>query len=163
METRVLIWSYPKPNAINPPPQWCFWWNLIMIGRLVSEIFMFESVDAHKDRRTGGRTHRQTPAQVPYYKLTLSLWLWWAKKYSSHTPRGSHQRLLHFQRKDKNVKDFIILNQVVAEKILMKNDNTCYMGVIEGKIENLKKEGKMRISILIFIYTIHFAYLKVYT
>ena len=31
------------------------------------------------------------------------------------------------------------------------------------KIENLKKEGKMRISILIFIYTIHFAYLKVYT
>ena len=33
----------------------------------------------------------------------------------------------------------------------------------EGKIENLKKEGKMSISILIFIYTIHFACLKVYT
>ena len=33
----------------------------------------------------------------------------------------------------------------------------------EGKIEKLKKEGKMRISTLIFIYTIHFAYLKVYT
>ena len=31
------------------------------------------------------------------------------------------------------------------------------------KIENLKKEGKMRISILIFIYTMHFAYLRVYT
>ena len=33
----------------------------------------------------------------------------------------------------------------------------------DGKIENLKKEDKMRISTLIFIYTIHFAYLKVYT
>ena len=39
----------------------------------------------------------------------------------------------------------------------------CYIGVTEGKIENLKKESKMRISIFIFIYTIHFAYLKVYT
>ena len=38
-----------------------------------------------------------------------------------------------------------------------------FIGVKEGKIENLKKEGKMRISILIFIYTIHFEYLKVYT
>ena len=28
----------------------------------------------------------------------------------------------------------------------------------EGKIENLKKEGKMRISTLVFIYTIHFSY-----
>ena len=37
----------------------------------------------------------------------------------------------------------------------------CNIGVTEGKIENLKKEGKMRISIFIFIYTIHFAYLKV--
>ena len=33
----------------------------------------------------------------------------------------------------------------------------------EGKNEKLKKEGKMRISILISIYTVHFAYLKVYT
>ena len=39
----------------------------------------------------------------------------------------------------------------------------CYIGVTEGKIENLKKGSKMRISILIFIYTIHVAYLKVYT
>ena len=38
-----------------------------------------------------------------------------------------------------------------------------FLGVTEGKNENLKKEGKMRISMLIFIYTIHFAYLKVYT
>ena len=45
----------------------------------------------------------------------------------------------------------------------MKNVHMCYIGVIEGKIENLKKEGKMKISILIFIYTIHFAYLIVYT
>ena len=45
----------------------------------------------------------------------------------------------------------------------MKNVPLRYTGVTEGKIENLKKEGKMRISILIFIYTIHFAYMKVYT
>ena len=30
------------------------------------------------------------------------------------------------------------------------------------KKENMKKEGKMRISILISIYTVHFAFLKVY-
>ena len=35
-----------------------------------------------------------------------------------------------------------------------------YIGVSEGKIE---KEGKMSFSISIFIYTIHLAYLKVYT
>ena len=44
----------------------------------------------------------------------------------------------------------------------MKNVHMRYRRVTEGKIENLKKEGKMRISTLIFIYTIHFAYLKVY-
>ena len=42
----------------------------------------------------------------------------------------------------------------------MKNGHMCDIRVTEGKIE---KEGKMSISILIFIYTIHFAYLKVYT
>ena len=36
----------------------------------------------------------------------------------------------------------------------------CYIGVTEGKIE---KEGKMSLSIFIYIYTIHLAYLKVYT
>ena len=36
----------------------------------------------------------------------------------------------------------------------------CNIGVTEGKI---KKEGKMSFSIFIFIYTIHLAYLKVYT
>ena len=38
-----------------------------------------------------------------------------------------------------------------------------YIGVTEGKIKNLKKEDKTRIIILIFIYTIHLAYLKVNT
>ena len=38
-----------------------------------------------------------------------------------------------------------------------------YIRVKEGKNEELKKEGKMRISILISIYTVHFAYLKLYT
>ena len=80
---------------------------------------------------------------------------------SSHTPGGSHQRLKHFQRKDKIVKDFTIPNQVVSEKTLIKNVHTCCISV-KGKIENLKKVGKMRISTLIFIYTIHFAYLKVH-
>ena len=41
----------------------------------------------------------------------------------------------------------------------MKNVHMCYIRVTEGKIENLKKEVKMRVS----IYTIHFAFLKVYT
>ena len=45
----------------------------------------------------------------------------------------------------------------------MKNVQTCYIRVTEGKIENLKKEVKTRVRTLIFIYTIHFAYLKVYT
>ena len=158
METRILIRSNPKPNAVNPLPQRCSWWNLIMIGRLVSEIFMFESVDRRTDGRTDAGsspillahpepsalvskkwsqgfphynpmgdicchgnqssdpirpknlmqpiprpndapdeiwlrsaswsqrysclkvwTHGRTPARVPYYKLTLSLRLWWAK------------------------------------------------------------------------------------
>ena len=44
----------------------------------------------------------------------------------------------------------------------MINVHMRYIRVTEEKIENLKKEGKMRISTLIFIYTIHFAYLRVY-
>ena len=38
-----------------------------------------------------------------------------------------------------------------------------YIGVTQGKNETLKKESKMRISILNFIYTIHSAYMNVYT
>ena len=52
-----------------------------------------------------------------------------------------------------------ILSQVVAEKSLTEKNVHYVFYWTEGKIENLK----MRISILIFIYTIHFAYLKVYT
>ena len=44
-----------------------------------------------------------------------------------------------------------------------KNVHMYYIRVKEGKHEKLKKEGKMRISILISTYTVHFAYLKVYT
>ena len=44
-----------------------------------------------------------------------------------------------------------------------KNVHMYYIRVKEGKNEKLKKEGKMRISILISTYTVHFAYLKVYT
>ena len=66
---------------------------------------------------------------------------------SSHTPGGSHQRLQHFQRKDKIVKVFIILNQVVSEKTLMKHVHMCYIRVTEGKIENLKKKkAKCRLA-----------------
>ena len=38
-----------------------------------------------------------------------------------------------------------------------------FIGVTEEKNENLTKDGIMSFSILIFIYTIHLAYLKVYT
>ena len=62
------------------------------------------------------------------------------------------------------VPNFRILTQVVAEKSLTeKNVYMYYIRVKEGKNEKLKKEGKMRISILISIYTVHFAFLKVYT
>ena len=57
-----------------------------------------------------------------------------------------------------------LLSQVVADKSLTeKNVHMYFIGVAEGKNEKLKKEGKMRISILIFNYTIHIAYLKVFT
>ena len=48
--------------------------------------------------------------------------------------------------------------KIFDKKILMY-----YIRVKEGKNEKLKKEGKMSISILISIYTVHFAYLKMYT
>ena len=51
-----------------------------------------------------------------------------------------------FREKDKIVKDFIILNQVVSEKTLMKNVHMCYIRVTEGKIESLKKEGKLGLA-----------------
>ena len=60
---------------------------------------------------------------------------------SSHTPGGSHQRLLHFQRKDKIVKVLIILNKVVSEKILMNNVHMCYIRVTERKFENRRQNA----------------------
>ena len=78
-----LIRSGPKPYAANHPHQWCSRWNLITIGQLVSEILMFENVDR--------RTHAETLACVPYYKLTLSLKIaeetWW--KCSFQMLKGS--------------------------------------------------------------------------
>ena len=60
--------------------------------------------------------------------------------------------------------NFRILSQVVAEKSLTEeNVHIYYIRVTEGKNEKLKKEGKMRISILIQYFTIHFAYQKVHT
>ena len=50
METRVLIWSGPKPNAAIPQPNDAPD-DLIMIHKLVSEIFMFENVEPRTDRR----------------------------------------------------------------------------------------------------------------
>ena len=45
---------------------------------------------------------------------------------------------------------------MVAEKSLTeKNVHMYYIRVKEGKNEKLKKEGKLRISILISIYTVH--------
>ena len=45
----------------------------------------------------------------------------------------------------------------------MKNVHMCYIRGTEGKIENLKKVDKMKISTLIFLYKIHFVNLEVYT
>ena len=59
---------------------------------------------------------------------------------------------------------FRILAQVVAEKSLTEtNVRMYYIRVKEGKKEKWKKEGQMRISILISTYSVHFAFLKVYT
>ena len=53
---------------------------------------------------------------------------------------------------------------MVAETSLTeKNVYMYYIREKEGNNENLKKEGKMSISILISIYTVHFAFLKMYT
>ena len=61
------------------------------------------------------------------------------------------------------VPNFRILSQVVAEKFLTEKMSICINKSDRRKNEKLKKEGKMRMSILMFIYTIHFAYLKVHT
>ena len=66
METTILIQSAPKPNAINPPTQLWFTLNLIKIGLLASEIFLFEIVDG----RTTDDGRRRTTDACLSYKLT---------------------------------------------------------------------------------------------
>ena len=61
------------------------------------------------------------------------------------------------------VPNFRILTQVVAEKSLTEKCLYVLYKSERRKNEKLKKEGKMRISILISIYTVHFAFLKVCT
>ena len=78
---------HPKPNAVNPSPQWCFRWNLIMIGPLFLEIFMSESVN--------GRMDGWTPARVPSDKLTESLRLRWANK-SALWSKCTHLNIKHW-------------------------------------------------------------------
>ena len=64
------------------------------------------------------------------------------------------------------VPNFIIPTQVVAEKSLTEKMSICYNVLYKSgrrkKNEKLKKR-QMRISILFFIYTVHFVYLKMYT
>ena len=61
------------------------------------------------------------------------------------------------------VVNFRILSQVVAENFLTEKCSHVLNKSDRRKNEQLKKEGKIRISILIFMYTIQFAYMKVYT
>ena len=59
------------------------------------------------------------------------------------------------------VPNFRIQSQVLAERFLTEKIVYMYfIGVTEGKIEMFKNENKMRISVLIFIYTIQFTYLN---
>ena len=48
-------------------------------------------INVWKRGRTHGRTHAWTPARVSYYKLTLSLRLWWAKNVVCVTSKASDQ------------------------------------------------------------------------
>ena len=57
--------------------------------------------------------------------------------------------------------NFIILNQVVAEKTDQKKKHPYVL--YRSDRRKIEKECKMSFSIFIFIYTIHLAYLKVYT
>ena len=114
----------------------------------------------------------------------LKVYTRFEKKTGSNRNREIFDRNLHWKHEQKGtnmqyvavfvtqynsslssfVPNFRLLSQVVADKSLTeKNVHMYFIGVAGGKNEKLKKEGKMRISILIFIYTIHIAYLKVYT
>ena len=58
------------------------------------------------------------------------------------------------------VPNFRILTQVAAEKLTEKSKYILYKSERRKKKEKMKKEGKMRISILISIYRVHFAFLN---
>ena len=48
--------------------------------------------------RTDGHTHARTPARAPYYKLTLSLQLWWANKYTAQQKFSTDfNTMFHFE------------------------------------------------------------------
>ena len=127
----------------------------------------FRDIHVWKCGRMDGCTHRRTPARVPYYKLTLSLRLWWAKNEQT---KGLISNMWLF---------FCYTIQLITIKLCTKFQNPYSSGCWEifdrkkcpyvlykrerRKKLNLKKEGKMRISILISIYTVHFAILKIYT
>ena len=81
METRVLIWSGPKPNAAFPPTHWCFRINLVVIGPLVAEIFMFEIVKDGRRRRT--TDDGRTPGHGYTISSPTSLLLSWAKNWGA--------------------------------------------------------------------------------
>ena len=81
--------------------------------------------------------------------LISNMWLFFVAQYNSS--------LSSF------VPNFRILIQVVPEKSLREKKCPYVYKSDRRKNEKLKKEGKIKISIFIFIYSIHFAYLKVYT
>ena len=63
---------------------------------------------------------------------------------------------------------FVCFNCMQPQKVKFKSvqinmKHVSYIRVKEGKNKKMKKDGKMKISILISIYTVNFAFLKVYT
>ena len=108
----------------------------------------FENTGSNRSREICDKFSLERKKNEQIKGLINNMWLFFGTQYNSS--------LSSF------VPNFRILSQVVAEKSLTEKNVLMYFYRTEGKIENLKKEGKMRISILIFIYTIHFAYLKVY-
>ena len=62
METRVLIWSAPKPNAVFPPTP-----MMLQIKFGCNRPIGLGDIHVWKC----GRTDARTPARVPSYKLTL--------------------------------------------------------------------------------------------
>ena len=95
--------------------------------------------------------HRQYSTTV-FTRLLFNKYIKYSKKWAKlKYPRWKPSNVVTLS--EKIVRDFIILNQVVPEKTLMKNVHMFIQEWQKEKNENLKREGKMRISIFIFIYT----------